>query len=159
MRALTDSRVVHVQIRADRPHYHLARVETHADLDGHPEAAKHVLGVALHRILHPQRRIAGADRVVLMGERRAEERHDPVAHHLVDGALVAVDRLHHVFEHGVEELARLFGVPIGQQLHRALQVSEEHGDLLTLAFDGRFGGEDLLGEMFGGVGFRRAEAR
>ena len=74
--------------------------------------------------------------MVLVGEGRAEERHDPVAHHLVDGALVAMHRLHHPLEHRVEELARLLGVAVGQQLHRALEVGEEHGDLLALAFEG-----------------------
>jgi hypothetical protein len=32
-----------------------------------------------------------------MGHGRAEEGHDPVAHHLVDGALVVMDSLHHSF--------------------------------------------------------------
>ena len=92
--------------------------------------------------------------MVLVGERRAEERHDPVAHHLVDGALVAVDGLHHVLEDGVEELARLLGIAVGEQLHRALEVGEEHGDLLALALQGGLGGEDLLGEVLGGVRLR-----
>ena len=111
--------------------------------------------VALHRLLHPQRRVARAHRVVLVGERRAEERHDPVAHDLVDGALVAVDGLHHVLEHRVEQLARLLGIAVGEQLHRALEVGEEDGHLLALALEGGLGREDLLGEMFGRVGLRR----
>ena len=39
--------------------------------------------------------------------RGAEESHDPIAHDLVDDALVAVDGLHHPLEDGVEETARL----------------------------------------------------
>ena len=74
--------------------------------------------------------------MILVGQRGAEERHDPVAHHLVDGALVAMDGLHHALEDGVEELPRLLGVAVGQQLHRALEVGEEHRDLLALAFEG-----------------------
>ena len=105
-------------------------------LDRHPMRASHALGVLLDRLLHPQRRVAGAHGVVLVGERRAEERHDPVAHHLVDRALVAVDRLHHALEHRVEELARLLGIAVGEQLHRALEVGEEDGDLLALALEG-----------------------
>ena len=89
--------------------------------------------------------------MILVGERRAEERHDAVAHHLVHGALVAVDGLHHPLEHGVEELARLLGIAVGEQLHRALEVGEEDGDLLALALEGGLGGEDLLGEVLGGV--------
>jgi hypothetical protein len=85
-----------------------------------------------------------------MGQRRAEERHDPVAHDLVDGALVAMDRLHHVLKDGVQDLACLFGVAVGEQLHGALQVGEEDRDLPALAFQG-LGGEDPLGEVLGGV--------
>jgi hypothetical protein len=87
--------------------------------------------------------------VILVGQRRAEERHDPVAHHLVHRALVAVDGFHHPLEDGIEELARLLGVAVGEQLHRALEVGEEHRDLLALAFEGGLGGEDLLGEVLG----------
>jgi len=74
-------------------------------------------------------------------------------------ALVAVDGIHHPLEHGVEELSCLLGVAVGEQLHRALEVGEEHGDLLVLAFQGRLGGEDLLGEVLRGIGLgRRSDA-
>ena len=113
-----------------------------------------LLGVALHRLLHSQRGVAGPDGVVFVGERRPEERHDAVAHHLVDGALVAMDRLHHALQHRVEELPRFLGVAVGEQLHRALEVGEQNGDLLALALQGGLGGEDLLGEVPGRVGVR-----
>jgi hypothetical protein len=69
-----------------------------------------------------------------------------------------MDRLHHPLEDGVQELPRLLGVAVGEQFHRALQVGEEHGHLLALAFEGDLGGENLLGEMLGSVGLRRSEA-
>ena len=93
--------------------------------------------------------------MILVGERRAEQRHDPVAHHLVDRALVVMHRLHHAFEHGIEDLARLLGIAVGEQFHRALQVGEQHRDLLALAFERGLRGEDLLGEVLGRVGIRR----
>jgi hypothetical protein len=96
--------------------------------------------------------------VVLVGQGRAEQRHDPVAHDLVHGALVAVHRLHHQLEHWVQQLSSLLGAPIGQQFHRPLEVGEEDSDLLALALEGALGREDLLGEMLGGVGLRRREA-
>jgi hypothetical protein len=86
-----------------------------------------------------------------MRERGAEQRHDPVAHDLVDSPLVPVHGLHHAFENGVEQLARLFGVPVREQLHRALQVGEQHRDLLALAFEGGPRGQDLLGEVLRSV--------
>ncbi len=77
---------------------------------------------------------------------------------LVDGALVAVDRLHHPLEHGIEELARLLGIAVGEQLHGALEVGEEHGHLLALALEGGLGGQNLLREVLGGVRLGAGEA-
>ena len=123
--------------------------------------APDLLGVAPDRLLHAQGGVAGPDGVVLVGERRAEQRHDAVAHHLVDGALVAVDGLHHPLEHRVEQLPGLLGVAVGDQLRRALEVGEQDGDLLALAFQSASRGEDLLGEVLRGVGLRatRTSAR
>ena len=94
--------------------------------------------------LHPQRRVARTHGVILVGERRAEERHDPVAHHLVHRAFVAVHRLHHVFKNGVENLSGFFRITVGEQFHRAFQVGKEHRDLLALPFERRLGGQDTF---------------
>jgi len=40
-------------------------------------------------------------------------------------------------------------------IHRTLQVGEENGHLLSLAFERGLGGQYLLGEVLGGVGIRR----
>ena len=119
----------------------------------------HLFGVPLDRLLHSERRVASAHRVVLVGERRAEERHDPVAHHLIHRAFVAVDRLHHALQHGVEDLARLLRIAVGEELHRALEVGEEDGDLLALALEGGLGREDPLGQVLRGVGLGRGKTR
>ena len=71
--------------------------------------------------------------MVLVRQRGAKQRHDAVAHHLVDGALVAVDGFHHPLEDRVEEAACLFGVAISEQLHGALEVGEQHRDQLAFA--------------------------
>ena len=154
MGRLADRRVVHVQIAADGAHDDLARVEPDPDLHVHAVRVARLLRIAHHQLLHPERRITRPDGVVLVGERRAEQRHDPVAHDLVHRALVAMDRVHHVLEHRIEELARVLGIAVGQQFHRALQVREQHGDLLALTFQGGLGGEDLLGQMLRGVALR-----
>ena len=94
-------------------HDHLARVEPHSDL--HVEALPtQLVGVPADGLVHPQCRVARPHRVILVGHGSAEERHDPVAHHLVHGALVAVDGLHHAFENWVEQLTRLLGVAVGE---------------------------------------------
>ena len=96
--------------------------------------------------------------MVLEGERRAEESHDAVAHHLVHRALVAVHGLHHLFQHGVEETLGVLGVAVRQELGGALEVGEQHRDLLALAFERVLGAEDLFGQVLGCVVDRRLEA-
>jgi hypothetical protein len=81
---LPDRRVVHVEIRADSADHYLARLEPHTDLDQNPMAPEHALRVALHRLLHAEGGVAGAHATILVGERGAEQGHDPVAHHLVN---------------------------------------------------------------------------
>jgi hypothetical protein len=122
-------------------------------------SAQYLLGVLLDRFLHPQRRVAGTHRVVLVGDGRAEQRHNAVAHDLIDGPLVAVDGVHHPAEHGVQDAASIFGIAVGEQLHRAFEIGEEDGHLLALAFESRAGGEDALGKMLGSVGVRRGLRR
>jgi len=70
-----------------------------------------------------------------------------------------MDRLHHPFKDGIEDLARLLGITVGEQLHRALEVGEKDGHLLALAFERGLGSEDLLGEVLGSVGLGRCESR
>ena len=93
--------------------------------------------------------------MVLMRQGRAKQRHDAVAHDLVHRALIAMHGLHHAFQHGIEELPGLLRVTVGEEFHGALEVGKQHGDLLALAFEGAAGGENLLGEIGGGVGERR----
>jgi hypothetical protein len=69
-----------------------------------------------------------------------------------------VDRLYHPLEHRVEELARLLRITVSEQFHRTLEIREEDGHLLALAFDGCPGGEDLLGQMLWRVGLRGRKA-
>jgi hypothetical protein len=155
MRRLPHRGVVHAQVAADGPHHHLARVQPDADVEGHPMAALHRRGVRLHGLLHAQGSVAGAHRVVLMGQRRPKRGHDAVAHDLVDGAFVLVDGLHHALQHRIEEVPCLLGVPVGQEFQGPFQVGKQHGHLLAFAFQGTAGGQDLLGEIGWRVGQRR----
>ena len=88
--------------------------------------------------------------MVFMGQGGPKQRHDAVAHDLVDRAFIAVHRGHHVFQDRVEELPRRLGIAIGHQFHGALEVGKQHRDLLALAFQGTAGGEDFLRQI-GGV--------
>jgi len=155
VRGLAHRGVVHAQVAANRPDDHLARIHADADLDGHAGRALRALGVTLRQLLEAQRRVAGTDRVVLVGQGRAEQRHDPITHDLVHRALVAMDSVHQEIEDRVEQGPRLLGIAIGEELHRALEVGEQDGDLLALALQRLAGGEDPLGQVGRRVGPRR----
>ncbi len=151
--------VVHAEIAPDRAHDHLAGIEADADLDLDAVVPANLGRVAADGLLHGERGVAGADGVILVSQRRAEQRHDAIAHDLVDGALVTVHRLHHAVEDGVQQLARLFRVAVGEQLEGAFHVGEEHRDLLALPLERMARGEDLLGQVAGRVAVGRRERR
>jgi len=143
--------VVHAQVVPDLAHHHLARVD--ADAHGEVEALgeAQLVGVALERIAQVQRCVAGAPRVVLVGDRRAEERHDAVSGVLVDGALEAVDALREDLEEALEDRVPGLGIHLLRQLQRLLDVGEQHRDLLALALQRRLGPKDAVDEMLRGV--------
>src|SRR5215813_5917574 len=157
VRRLADRGVVHAEITADSAHNHLARVQSHANPDDRRMRTLRLSGIFRHALLHPERGIASPHRMVFVGEGSAEEGHDAVTHHLIDGSLVAMNGLHQPFEDGIENLASLLRVAIGEELHRALEVGEEHGDLLALALEPTLREEDLLREMLGRIGLGRRE--
>ena len=112
------------------------------------------LRIALYRLLHSQRGVAGANTVVLVGQGRSEQRHDPVAQHLADRPLIAMDGFHHPLQDRIENPARFLRVAIGDQFHRSLHIGEQHGNLLALALLGGLRREDHLGEPLPGIAFR-----
>src|SRR5262249_39102660 len=65
---LPDRRVVHAEVAPDRMHDHIARVEADANLYLHAVRPAQLGRVALHGLLHPERGVAGAHRVVLVGD-------------------------------------------------------------------------------------------
>jgi hypothetical protein len=139
MGRLPDGRIIHVQVTADGPHDHLARIEPHPDLLRDALSALDLLGILFHGLLHAQRRIACPHRMIFMRQWRPKQRHDAIAHDLVDGAFVAMHGRHHAFQDGVEELPGLLRVAVGQQFHRALEVGKQHRDLFAFAFEGSAG--------------------
>src|SRR5262249_31122102 len=103
-----------------------------------------------------QCRVARPLRVVLVRDWRAEERHDAVARELVYRPLVAVHAGGEDGEEAVHDAVPVLGIELLGKLHRALHISEEHGDLLSLALQGGTGAENLLGEVRRGIRCRRS---
>jgi hypothetical protein len=74
---------------------------------------------------------------------------------LVHSVLVAVHGIHHEREDRIEDLARLLGIAVSEQLHRALEVGEEHGDLFAFSLERCSGRQDFLGEVLGSIAVRK----
>ena len=141
-----------MQVIANRPHHHFARVETHPHAQLQAPRAAHRLGGGLHGRLHGQGRVAGAQGVVFVGNRGTKQGHNAIAEHLIHRALEAVHGVHHAMEGRIEELLGGFGIEAPDEFGGVLEVGKEHGHLLALAFQGRAGREDLVGEMGWRVG-------
>ena len=120
------------RVGAEGPQHDLSGVEAHADQDRDPVGPLDVVAVCGDPLLHPQRGVARADRVILLGHGRAEQRHDPIAQHLGHGALPAAHRLDHVLDDLIEERRGLLGVVARQHRHRRGDVGEEDADVLAL---------------------------
>ena len=146
------------EIAADGARHYFAGVEADPDLQRQAERALQLVAEREHLRLHAQGRVAGPHRVVLVGERRTEERHDALPHHLVDRAFVAMHRFHHQLAHLVDDRADLLGIAVADRLDHPVDAREEHGDLLALALESLPGVEDALGQVRRGVDAGRGEA-
>ena len=96
--------------------------------------------------------------MVLVRDRRAEQRHDAVAQDPVDRAFVAMHGIHHHAERRIQDAPRVLRVGAFDQRERALDVGEQHGDLLALALAGPRASEDALGQVPRRAGLRAMRA-
>src|SRR4029453_8965141 len=60
-------------------------------------------------------------------------------------------RIHHEMQHRVDDLLRLFGIAVFDQLHRVPDVGKENGDLLPFSFQGLPRGQYFFTEMSGNI--------
>ena len=144
-----------MQVVANGAYHHLASVEPNADTQCHTMLATYRLGIGLHRYLHGQGRVAGAQGVVFMRNGGAKQGHNAVAQHLVHGTFIAVYRVHHNVNGGIEELLGGFRVEVFDEFGGVFDVGKQDGDLFTFAFQRRTGGEDFLGQVGRRLGERR----
>ena len=130
---MTDWRVFGMAAGLDRPHHDFARVHPDARFNRNLALRAQTVGVAMQLLLHRQRRMKCALRMVLMGHGRAEQSEDAVAGRLRNVTAIAMHRRHHKLQHRVDDRARLLGIEIAHQFGRALDVGEQRGDGLALA--------------------------
>src|SRR5262249_34612880 len=137
----------------------LAGVQPDADgeVETLPQAQR--IGIPAELFLEVERRIAGAPRMVLVCNRRTEERHDAVAGEMGDGALEAMDSLGEQRGEPLHDAVEHLGVEVLGELHRPLHVGEEHRDLLARALERRLRLGDLQGEVLRSRGAGTASRR
>ena len=156
----TDDGVVHARAGAEVADRAVTGVQAHADLQRLVDAlAAPLLAQDLHVLAHGD---GHGDRGhgVLLGALAvgvAKEHHHAVTDELVDGATVFDGDLRHLVEVVVEHVGEGFGLEFFGQLGEALDVGEEHRDLLALGAQGDVllagedGFPDLGREVFGQV--------
>ena len=107
----------------ERADQHLAGVHPDAEVHVHLELGPHLR----EALLHAQRGPDGPLGVVLVGDRRAEQRDQRVADHLVDLAAEGRDLDREPLEAAVDEVLDVLGVRGLRQRREPDQVGEEHG--------------------------------
>ena len=132
---VADRHEVHVHVVADRADDHLAGVQPAADSELDAVAARQLRGQLGHLALELEDRQARAPGVVLVRQRRAEDRQQAVAGELVDRPLELVDRARGDRQEAIEDEAPALGVQRAGELHRADDVGVHHRHLLALALD------------------------
>jgi hypothetical protein len=138
-------RVVHSEVVTDRADHDFTGVQ--ADADGEVEALleSQRIRIAAKLFLEVERRIARPPRMVLVCDRRAEERHDAVTGELGDGPLEAMDPFGKQRGEPLHDAVEHLRVELLGEFHRPLHVGEEHGDLLAFALESGRRLEDLVG--------------
>jgi hypothetical protein len=101
-----------------------------ADVHGH--GAAELRGQVRHGITDRERGAGGALRVVAVGDRCPEHRHDAVADVLVDRAAEALNDAVDPGKELLEQGVHLLGVQFPAEMRVADQIAEQHGDLAPL---------------------------
>ena len=120
-------------IGSNRSHHHFAGVEADPNFDRRISRGAQSGRIFRHVLLHPQRRVKSALRMVLMRDRRAEQRKNPIASGLHDVTVVAMHRVDHQLQRRIDNRPRLFRIEPLHKIHRSLDIGKQrrHGLALT----------------------------
>src|SRR5213593_2464412 len=151
VRRVADRGVVHPEVVADPAHDDGPRVDADPHLQTEAALGLELLRVIAERLLDSERRVDGAPRSVLVGDGRAEERHDAVARVLVDRALEPVDLRSDQLEAALDDAVHVLRIELLGERREPRHVGEEDRDLAALALERRARLEDLVGEVLGRV--------
>jgi hypothetical protein len=113
----------------DRAHHCLAGIDADARFERRISRRAQFRRVAAHLLLHAKCGVQRALRMVLVSNRRAKQRENPVAGRLHDIAVVAMRRIDHQLERRIDYRACFFGIDVLHQIHRAFDIRKQcrHG--------------------------------
>src|SRR3989449_2193584 len=143
--------LVHPEVVADPAHDDGPRVDADPHLQTEAALGLELLRVIAERLLDSERRVDGAPRSVLVGDGRAEERHDAVARVLVDRALEPVDLRSDQLEAALDDAVHVLRIELLGERREPGDVGEENRHLAALALERRARLEDLIGQVLGRV--------
>jgi hypothetical protein len=157
VRRVADGRVVHPQVVTDLPDNHQAGVQSLPHLEVDATLGLQALMQPGQPVTDAERGMHGPDRMILVANRRTEERHEAISEELVYRALVPMDLGKHHIEGAVHQAVDVLGIQALGQRGEARDVHEEHGDELALTLQRAARDQNLLGEVRRRVGARRGE--
>ena len=119
-----------------RAHHDFAGIDSDTNL--HTWAALHrqVPAPAPQLVPHRKRCVRCALRMIFMSDRCAKQRENSVTGRLDNVPVVAMNRIDHELQRWIDNRASYFGIEIAHQLGGALDIGEQRGHALALAFDG-----------------------
>ena len=129
---VTEGGGIEAQVLTDPGDHHLAGVESETGVQVDTVRGAQFLGIGGDCVDEVPGGVTGPPRVILLGDRRPEERHDPVAGELVHRAAEPTDPLSVDLHEAGHDLGPYLGVHVLLEIHGALHVGEEDGDLLAL---------------------------
>ncbi len=126
---VTQDRVFPALLAAEAAGHHLAAGNAHVN----PQFTAEVGAKSLHGALDVEGGADRAQRIVAMGDRRAEQRHHRISHVLVDRATIVLDGPVGGGEKTRHQVVQLFGVEGARKVRETRDVGEQDGDLAALA--------------------------
>src|SRR5712692_6397158 len=135
VRRMTNRRVLGVPTRVDHAKNYFAGVDPDTEFDARTALLFELLAATAKRTAHGDRRVQRALRMVLVSDRRAEQRENPIASGLHHVTVVAMRRVDHQLERRIDDGTRLLRIEVTHQFGRALDVGKQRGDRLAFALD------------------------
>src|SRR5438105_2106996 len=149
---IADRRIIHAQVITDLADDHEARVDAYAHLQAESTLGLERLGHVTESALNAQSGVYRPAWTIFVGERCAEQGHDPVARVLIDRPLEAVHLRRNMLEAAIDEVVHVLGIELLGEGGETRHIGEQYRDLFAFPFQGTAGGEDFLGQVLGRVG-------